>query len=64
MLEDLTRDLVRVCVIEERAAGATWKQIAEPFGITPDAARKRWGHWRLARREEVPADEEPPGRVG
>lgn len=52
VLERRTQDLVRVCVLEDRAAGATWAQVAEPFGITPDAARKRWGHWRLAHREE------------
>jgi hypothetical protein len=33
-------------------------QVAEPFGITPDAARKRWGHWRLAHREGTPEDQE------
>lgn len=43
-----------MCVLEDRAAGATWAQVAEPFGITPDAARKRWGRWRLAHREETP----------
>jgi hypothetical protein len=57
-LEERTQDLVRVCVIEDRAAGATWAQIAEPFEITPDAARKRWGRWELAHREEIPQDED------
>ncbi|MFI8944093.1 hypothetical protein [Streptomyces syringium] len=60
VLERRTQDLVRVCVLEDRAAGATWAQIAEPFGITPDAARKRWGHWALAHREEIPGGQETP----
>lgn len=47
-IESRAADLVRVCVIEERAAGTPWEQIGEPFGITADAARKRWGHWALA----------------
>jgi len=61
VLERHTQDLVRVCVIEDRAAGATWAQIAERFEITPDAARKRWGHWHLAHREEI-LDGEQPGQ--
>ncbi|MBZ3918160.1 hypothetical protein [Streptomyces acidiscabies] len=60
VLERRTQDLVRVCVIEDRAAGTTWAQVAEPFGITPDAARKRWGHWGLAHREEIPEGQENP----
>lgn len=47
-IESRAADLVRVCVLEERAAGTSWAQIGEPFGISADAARKRWGHWALA----------------
>ncbi|MGW3200155.1 hypothetical protein ACWDBD_37425 [Streptomyces sp. NPDC001118] len=47
-IESRAQDLVRVCVLEERAAGTSWAQIGEPFGISADAARKRWGHWALA----------------
>ncbi|MFD5114251.1 hypothetical protein ACFWNG_18370 [Streptomyces sp. NPDC058391] len=50
---DRAQDLVRMCVIEDRAAGTPWEQIAELFGISADAARKRWGHWELAQREEL-----------
>ncbi|MDX3025414.1 hypothetical protein [Streptomyces acidiscabies] len=46
-IESRAADLVRVCVLEERAAGTSWAQIGEPFGISADAARKRWGHWAL-----------------
>ncbi|MGD9482848.1 hypothetical protein WDH52_06235 [Streptomyces sp. TRM70308] len=58
MLERRTQDLVRVCVLEGRAANTTWAQIAGSFGITPDAARKRWGHWTLVHREETPEAQE------
>lgn len=46
-IESRTQTLVRVCVLEERAAGTSWEKIGEPFGITADAARKRWGRWEL-----------------
>ncbi|MFD7833957.1 hypothetical protein [Streptomyces sp. NPDC059761] len=49
------QDLVRVCVLEERAAGIPWEKIGEPFGLTADAARKRWGHWVPA---PVPEDDQ------
>ncbi|MFI7359747.1 hypothetical protein ACIBTP_38175 [Streptomyces avidinii] len=55
-VESRAADLVRVCVLEERAAGTSWERIGEPFGISADAARKRWGHWVLA---PDPDDEEP-----
>ncbi|MFD7867572.1 hypothetical protein [Streptomyces sp. NPDC059783] len=51
-VETRAEDLVRVCVIEERAAGTSWAAIGEPFGISADAARKRWGHWALAPEPE------------
>lgn len=47
-VEQRAQDLVRVCVLEERAAGTSWEVIGKPFGISADAARKRWGHWVLA----------------
>ncbi|MEU2078606.1 hypothetical protein [Streptomyces sp. NPDC013489] len=68
VLEKRTQDLVRVCVLEERAIGATWEQIGEPFEISADAARKRWSRFELAHREEFefpadgPEDGGTPGR--
>jgi hypothetical protein len=53
-LEARTTELVRLCVLEERAAGTSWEKIGEPFGISADAARKRWGHWRLLDSDELP----------
>ncbi|MEU9617332.1 hypothetical protein AB0D56_38370 [Streptomyces sp. NPDC048209] len=53
-------DLVRVCVIQERAAGTSWATIGEAFGISADAARKRWAYYELAHREEP--EPEPPQR--
>ncbi|WP_144386779.1 hypothetical protein [Streptomyces sp. SAJ15] len=55
-IESRAQDLVRVCVLEERAAGTSWAQIGKPFGISADAARKRWGHWALASH---PDDDQP-----
>ncbi|WP_331731379.1 hypothetical protein [Kitasatospora sp. NBC_01300] len=49
-------DLVRVCVVQERTAGTSWAVIGAAFGISADAARKRWAHYALAHREEP----EPP----
>ncbi|MFJ3883344.1 hypothetical protein ACIPW5_38590 [Streptomyces sp. NPDC090077] len=43
----LARELVRVAVIADRAAGATWEDIGRPHDLTADAARARWGHLRL-----------------
>ncbi|MDX3867213.1 hypothetical protein [Streptomyces europaeiscabiei] len=57
-IESRAADLVRVCVLEERAAGTSWAAIGEPFGISADAARKRWGHWALAPHED---DDQPHG---
>jgi hypothetical protein len=54
-VEQYALDLVRVCVVEERAAGTSWAKIGEPFGISADPARKRWGRFELAHREEPPA---------
>ncbi|MFJ4866179.1 hypothetical protein [Streptomyces sp. NPDC088748] len=51
-IERRTQTLVRVCVLEERAAGTSWEKIGEPFGISADAARKRWGRWELAPQPE------------
>ncbi|MFE5543554.1 hypothetical protein ACFQ71_07010 [Streptomyces sp. NPDC056534] len=47
-VESRAATLVRVCVLEERAAGTSWEKIGEPFGISADAARKRWSRWELA----------------
>ncbi|OKI45707.1 hypothetical protein [Streptomyces sp. MJM1172] len=44
---NLTRELVRVAVIADRAAGATWEEIGRSHELTADAARARWGHLRL-----------------
>lgn len=55
-IEERTADLVHVCIIAERAAGTSWAEVGEAFGISADAARKRWGHWKLAHREESSAD--------
>jgi hypothetical protein len=54
-LEKRTDTVVRICVIEEQAAGTPWAEIGKPFGISSDAARKRWGRWELANR----ADHQP-----
>ncbi|TLQ38634.1 hypothetical protein [Streptomyces marianii] len=48
----LTRELVRVAVIADRAAGATWEEIGRPHELTADAARARWGHLGLIRPPE------------
>jgi hypothetical protein len=58
-LERRVEGLVCVCVLQERAAGATGAQIGDPFGISADAARKRWGRWELTHREEIPQTPDP-----
>lgn len=50
-LESRAGLVVRICIIEERVAGTSWADIGQPFGITADAARKRWGRWELTNRE-------------
>ncbi|MFE5539424.1 hypothetical protein ACFQ78_27240 [Streptomyces sp. NPDC056519] len=51
----LTRELVRVAVIADRAAGTTWEDIGRPHELTADAARARWRHLRLTWPPERPA---------
>ncbi|MCX4775430.1 hypothetical protein [Streptomyces sp. NBC_01264] len=43
----LARELVRVAVIADRAAGATGADVGRPYELTADAARARWGHLYL-----------------
>ncbi|GGZ84021.1 hypothetical protein [Streptomyces rubiginosohelvolus] len=64
VLERRTQDLVRVCVLEERAIGTTWEQIGEPFKISADAARKRWSRYELVHREEIPEDGQEAPEAG
>lgn len=42
-VESRAATLVRVCVLEERAAGTPGRRLPSRFGISADAARKRWG---------------------
>ncbi|WP_143169163.1 hypothetical protein [Streptomyces sp. NBRC 110465] len=51
----LTRELVRVAVIADRAAGATWEDIGRPHELTADAARARWGRLSLIWPPERPS---------
>ncbi|MFD7497140.1 hypothetical protein ACFV8T_33055 [Streptomyces sp. NPDC059832] len=39
-------DLVRVCVLEERAAGTSWARIGEPFGLWRSSQLARSLGWR------------------
>jgi|GEM_PF-5631184 len=57
-VQQRAEDLVHVCVLQERAAGTSWAAIGKPFGISADAARKRWGGWVLVQREDPPALQE------
>ncbi|MFI5867102.1 hypothetical protein [Streptomyces sp. NPDC051546] len=64
-IEQRSQDLVRVCIIQDRAVGASWADIGEPFGISADAARKRWGRWEIApAAAPPPADGGVSGRPG
>lgn len=53
-VETRANQLVLVAVLEERRVGATWAQIGEPFGLSADAARKRWGRYELRDRPTPP----------
>lgn len=37
-------DVLAASVLAMRARGVTWSEIGEAFGITKQAAQKRWGH--------------------
>jgi hypothetical protein len=55
-LGDLTAQLAKlhtrqdVLVARARAAGATWTQVADALGVTPQAAHKRYRDLKLDRR--------------
>lgn len=44
---ELTEELTRVAVLADRAAGAQWARIGAGVGLSAEAARARYGHWRL-----------------